>query len=70
MTREWGVRAIAQTTLSTELEDPTVQPSLLVTWIKNPGTEAYVGATGDVATDGTGLTELGAFAKLSWLFRR
>ena len=70
MTREWGVRAIAQTTLSTELEDPTIQPSLLVTWIKNPGTEAYVGATGDVATDGTGLTELGAFAKLSWLFRR
>jgi hypothetical protein len=70
MTREWGVRAIAQTTLSSELDDPTVQPSLLVTWIKNPGTEAYVGATGDVATDGTGLTELGVFAKLSWLLRR
>ena len=69
LTREWGVRAIAQTTLSTDIADPSVQPSLLLTWIRNPGTEAYVGATGDLDTDGSGFTELGVFAKLSWLFR-
>ena len=69
MTREWGLRLIGQTTLSPDIDAPTVAPSALVTWIRNPGTEAYLGATGRVETDGRGLTELGVFAKLSWLFR-
>ncbi len=69
MTREWGVRLIGQTTLSPDIASPTVAPSALLTWIRHPGTEAYIGATGTVETDGRGLTELGLFAKLSWLFR-
>lgn len=69
LTRELGVRAIAQTRLSTDEEDPVVTPSLLLTWLKHPGTEAYLGATSVVATDGSGITELAAFAKASWLFR-
>jgi len=69
MTREWGVRLIGQTTLSPDIASPTVAPSALLTWIRHPGTEAYIGATGTVETDGRGLTDLGLFAKLSWLFR-
>ncbi len=69
LTRFLGVRAIGQTQTGTGIEDPTVQGSFLLTWLKHPGTEAYVGATWNVETDGRGLTEQVLFAKYSRLFR-
>ena len=38
---------------------------LLLTWLKHPGTEAYIGTTWTVETDGRGLTEQAIFAKYS-----
>jgi hypothetical protein len=69
MTKFLGTRIIGQTQTGTDIEDPTVQGSFLLTWLKNPGTEAYVGTTWNVETDGRGLTEQVIFAKYSHLFR-
>ncbi|MEC8422555.1 MAG: DUF5916 domain-containing protein [Myxococcota bacterium] len=69
LTRFLGTRIIGQTQTGTDIEDPAVQGSFLLTWLQNPGTEAYVGATWNVESDGRGLTEQMIFAKYSHLFR-
>ena len=69
MTKFLGTRVIGQTQTGTDIDDPTVQGSFLLTWLKNPGTEAYLGTTWTVETDGRGLTEQVVFAKYSHLFR-
>ncbi len=69
LTKALGMRVIGQTQTGSEIDDPTVQGSFLLTWLKHPGTEAYVGATWNVETDGRGLTEQVLFAKYSHLFR-
>lgn len=69
LTRSLGTRLIGQTQTGTDIEDPVVQGSALLTWLKHPGTEAYLGATWGVASDGRGLTEQVIFAKYSHLFR-
>ena len=69
LTREWGVRAVRSTTTGSEIEDPQVFSSLLLTWLKSPGTEAYVGATWNSAPETMGLQEQVIFLKFSKLFR-
>ena len=69
MTKFLGTRIIGQTQTGTDIEDPSVQGSFLLTWLKHPGTEAYIGTTWTVETDGRGLTEQAIFAKYSHLFR-
>lgn len=69
LTRSLGTRVIGQTQTGTEIEDPSVQGSFLLSWLKHPGTEAYLGTTWNVESDGRGLTEQVIFAKYSHLFR-
>ena len=69
LTREWGVRAVRSTTTGSEIEDPQVFSSLLLTWLKSPGTEAYVGGTWNSAPETMGLQEQVIFVKFSKLFR-
>ena len=69
VTREWGMRAVRSTTTGSELEVQEVFSSLLLTWLKSPGTEAYLGGTWNSHKDDTGLQEQVIFAKFSKLFR-
>ena len=49
---------------------PELSTSYLLTWLRNPGTEAYLGATQTFTLDGeAALEESVLFAKLTWLFR-
>ena len=64
-----GVRVIGSTTLG-DVDDPTLDTSYLLTWLRHPGTEAYIGATHLFTLGPTpSLVEQVLFAKLSWLFR-
>jgi len=69
LSREWGVRAVRSTTTGSEIDDQQVFSSLLLTWLKSPGTEAYLGGTWNSAPDSSGLQEQVIFAKFSKLFR-
>ena len=66
MSRTWGLRLIQQNTLQQD-EEFTTRNSLLFTWIKSPGTEAYIGGT--LSTSETTPADASVFAKLTWLFR-
>jgi len=73
-TRALGARVIGQTTLGSEVDEPAVNSSYLLTWLRNPGTEFYLGATqlfalGASPSGGPQLTDQVLFAKASWLFR-
>ena len=65
MTRNWGLRLIQQSTLRED--ELSTRNSLLFTWIRSPGTEAYIGGT--LSSSDSTLTEASLFAKLTWLFR-
>jgi len=70
LTRSLGARLIGQTTTGSAIETPELATSYLVTWLRNPGTEAYIGATQRFLLEDTAsLEETTLFAKLTWLFR-
>ncbi len=74
LTREWGTRIVGATTTGDTQELQPVFTSFLLTWLKSPGTEAYVGATWNFNRDSDdptldGLQEQVVFAKFSKLFR-
>ena len=70
VTRVLGVRVIGETVTGSEVDGGDLRASALITWLRSPGTEAYVGTTQAWALDGrTGLTDMVVFAKVSWLFR-
>ena len=69
-TRTLGTRLIGQTTTGSGVDTPELATSYLVTWLRNPGTEAYIGATQRFLLEDTAsLEETTLFAKLTWLFR-
>jgi hypothetical protein len=74
LNRAWGMRVVGATTRGDELEAEPVFASFLLTWLKSPGTEAYLGATWNSARNSSlpsedGLQEQVVFAKFSKLFR-
>lgn len=45
LSREWGIRIIEQTGVISGVEDPIHNGSVMFTWLKSPGTAAYIGST-------------------------
>jgi hypothetical protein len=70
-TNALGLRVIGQTITFSEEESVSSSASYLLTWLRNPGTEAYLGVTQGFTTAAgdTTLVEQTLFAKLTWLFR-
>ena len=66
LTREWGVRIVEQTGIISGTENPLHNGSLLFTWLKSPGTAAYIGATWKIEEQE--LQEQVFFAKYTHLF--
>jgi hypothetical protein len=70
LTRTLGIRVIGQTVVSNTSDDTDLDLSGLVTWLRSPGTEAYLGATQSFLVNGdSGMLEQFYFFKMSWLFR-
>ncbi len=68
--RFWGLRLVGSRLDSTVVDqDRTVYGSVLLTWLKSPGTEAYVGATWSSSPTRDQLDDQVVFAKVSRLFR-
>lgn len=66
LTREWGIRIIEQTGVISGLEDPLHNGSIMFTWLKSPGTAAYIGSTWNIQEQE--LQEQVFFAKYTHLF--
>ncbi len=65
-----GARVIGETTADSGGDGRAVTLSYLLTWLRNPGTEAYLGATQSYSLDAPeALEEQTLFAKMTWLFR-
>ena len=67
--REFGLRLIAQTSGTSEDPSTELSSSYLLTWMRHPGTEAYLGATQVIDWEQGGIMEQVLFAKLSWWFQ-
>ncbi len=68
--RQLGFRLISEYVTSNSGDEDSLDLSALVTWLKSPGTEAYLGATQALVMDGdVALLEQVYFFKISWLFR-
>ena len=67
-TKTLGLRAIQQTTVSDGT--PSLFANVLLTWMKHPGTEAYLGASWNFSESNSklGLTEQQIFLKYTHLF--
>ena len=66
LTREWGIRIIEQTGVISDIEDPLHNGSIMFTWLKSPGTAAYIGSTWKI--EAQELQEQVFFAKYTHLF--
>lgn len=70
LSREWGLRLVGASASPTNPDDPrSVFSSVLLTWLKTPGTEAYVGGTWSTLADPAELQQQTVFVKFSKLFR-
>ncbi len=70
LSRSLGVRFIGQTVTTNTSDESDLDLSALLTWLRTPGTEAYLGATQALVVDGDAtLLEQFYFFKISWLFR-
>ena len=70
LSRQLGVRVIGQTVSQNTSDETDVDLSALLTWLRTPGTEAYLGTTQALVVDGdVTLLEQFYFFKVSWLFR-
>lgn len=68
--RQLGVRLIGQTVETNTSTATDADLSALLTWLRTPGTEAYLGATWSLQGDSSvALLEQFYFFKISWLFR-
>ena len=76
-TQALGMRAVGELSQSdseatfgaTSTAEWTADSSLMLAWLRNPGTEGYIGLNQAWEPDGDGLESLTVFAKLSWLVR-
>ncbi len=70
LSRQLGVRVIGQTVSQNTTDETDLDLSALLTWLRTPGTEAYLGTTQALVVDGdVTLLEQFYFFKVSWLFR-
>jgi hypothetical protein len=70
LSRQLGVRVIGQTVSRNTTSETDLDVSALLTWLRTPGTEAYLGTTQALVVDGdVTLLEQFYFFKVSWLFR-
>jgi hypothetical protein len=65
---ELGLRLIQQTQTGSSLEVPKIDASALLTWMPEPGREAYLGVTWDAEPRGDGLQEQVVFFKVTHAF--
>ena len=64
--RPWGIRFVQQSTYITA-EDSSHNGSVLFTWLKSPGTEAYIGAIWSIEEEA--IQDQTFFAKYTHVFR-
>ena len=70
LSQQLGVRVIGQTVSKNTTSETDLDLSALLTWLRTPGTEAYLGTTQALVADGdVTLLEQFYFFKISWLFR-
>ena len=66
--RELGLRIIEEWT-DGSADPPILASSVLLSWLRVPGTAAYLGYSEQTALDGTGMVERTVFAKATVLLR-